>query len=334
MAIVLRIAGFWGFFADLFVSALADDPGPLFRFLGIALLVSALVFSYIHHVLFGNSPPEWPRGLPSPRSLWEGFYAPTVMLLSSLAIIIIFVPFLPLDSCFYQNPKQLNYCMQMRQAEFANYQFWLTHIGPAIWWLCAAYLYQVEFLVRRHLTRQFKPAIHRQASKKPADTTDIELDRLRGEMGLARVKKGKANPPQTAKPAPSYSQKLPKVSKIALVSLLVMLGVAGSWGLAKLPEIRQAISVPAASPPPAGTPSPQPDAFRKAVNKATIAAQLTQSAKSKLDWNLVAGQWREAIALMEAVPASSPNYALAQKKAGEYQSNLEYAQKAAGTRPQ
>jgi hypothetical protein len=90
-----------------------------------------------------------------------------------------------------------------------------------------------------------------------------------------------------------------------------------------LPEIRQAISVPAASPPPAGTPSPQPDAFREAVNKATIAAQLTQSAKSKQDWNLVAGQWGEAIALMEAVPASSPNYALDQKKAGEYQSNLE-----------
>jgi hypothetical protein len=37
---------------------------------------------------------------------------------------------------------------------------------------------------------------------------------------------------------------------------------------------------------------------------------------------------------MEAVPASSPNYALAQKKAAEYQSNLEYAEKAAATRPQ
>jgi hypothetical protein len=110
--------------------------------------------------------------------------------------------------------------------------------------------------------------------------------------------------------------------------------------VAKLPEIQQVtlISVPAAFSPAAGTPSPdsspQPDTFREAVNRATIAAQLTQSAKSKQDWNLVAGQWREAIALMGAVPASSPNHALAQKKAAEYQSNLEYAQKAAATRPQ
>jgi hypothetical protein len=258
------------------------------------------------------------------------------MLLSSLAIIIIFVPFLPLDSCYYQNPRQLDLCLQMRQTEFANYEFYISNLAPAIWWLCAAYLYQVEFLVRQHLTRKSKPALHRQASKKPVDTTDAELDRLRGEMGLTRVKKGKANPPQTVKPTPSYSQKLPKLSKIAVISLLVILGAAGSWGVAKWPESSKL--VPAASRPTVGTASPhsspQPDAFREAVNKATIAAQLTQSAKTKLDWNLVAGQWREAIALMEAVPASSANYALAQKKAGEYQSNLEYAQKAAATRPE
>lgn len=69
MAIVLRIAGFWGFFAGLFVSALADDPGPLLKFLGIALLVSALVFSYIHHVLFGNSPSRMAKRVAQPQKL-------------------------------------------------------------------------------------------------------------------------------------------------------------------------------------------------------------------------------------------------------------------------
>ncbi len=34
--------------------------------------------------------------------------------------------------------------------------------------------------------------------------------------------------------------------------------------------------------------------------------------------------WQEAIALMKAVPKSSPNYALAQKKVAEYQRSLAY----------
>ncbi len=77
------------------------------------------------------------------------------------------------------------------------------------------------------------------------------------------------------------------------------------------------------------TPSSQSDPFRLAVNKAMSAANLTQSAKSKQDWNLVANQWQEAIALMKTIPASSPNYAVAQKKVGEYQKNLDYASSAA-----
>lgn len=96
---------------------------------------------------------------------------------------------------------------------------------------------------------------------------------------------------------------------------------------------------PVASPSPASpvsppAASPVADPFREAVNRATSAAQLTQTAKTRQEWETVAAQWREAIALMQAVPTDSPNYATAQDRAGAYQKNLAYAEQAAASRPQ
>lgn len=73
--------------------------------------------------------------------------------------------------------------------------------------------------------------------------------------------------------------------------------------------------------------SSQTDSFRDATNKAMEAANLTQTAQTSEEWSQVADTWQQAINLMKAVSESSPNYNLAQSKAVEYQSNLEYAQK-------
>lgn len=72
-------------------------------------------------------------------------------------------------------------------------------------------------------------------------------------------------------------------------------------------------------------PSPQTDPFQDANDKAIGAATVSQSAQSKYDWEIVLGMWSEAIILMKAVPKSSSNYALAQKKLAEYQRNLAVA---------
>jgi hypothetical protein len=128
-----------------------------------------------------------------------------------------------------------------------------------------------------------------------------------------------------------------KLAKKLLIILLIPLGIAGVYLFSKLPELKETIPVPVASQAPLVTPtpinsaspansSPQPDSFREAVNKATSAATITQSAKSKDDWNLVASQWQEAIALMKAVPSSHPYYTVAQQKSIDYQRNLDYAQ--------
>lgn len=70
----------------------------------------------------------------------------------------------------------------------------------------------------------------------------------------------------------------------------------------------------------------QSESFRRAVNRAMSAAELTQTATSRDEWRTVAMWWQESIDLMKMVPVTSPNYSVAQEKVMEYGHNLEYAQ--------
>jgi hypothetical protein len=92
-------------------------------------------------------------------------------------------------------------------------------------------------------------------------------------------------------------------------------------------------AVEAAAPPttaPADPPSAsEPDRFSEAVNAASSAFQLGQSARSQDDWRLVAQRWRQAVELLTTVPESSPNHATAQTKIAEYRRNLTYAEQQA-----
>jgi predicted aspartyl protease len=119
------------------------------------------------------------------------------------------------------------------------------------------------------------------------------------------------------------------------------------------PESPVATPVPA-SPSPAESPSPKPTAspgnkatkttktqanksltakepekpltksanYERAIDIAMGASNISKSAVSRDDWNLVASQWQQAISWMKAVPASSSQHATAQKKVSEYQGFL------------
>ncbi len=73
---------------------------------------------------------------------------------------------------------------------------------------------------------------------------------------------------------------------------------------------------------------PVADPFHDAVNKAMSAAELTQTAKTKAQWNTVITNWQQSISLMKAVPKTNRHYKVAQQKAVEYQSKKNYAQEA------
>lgn len=79
---------------------------------------------------------------------------------------------------------------------------------------------------------------------------------------------------------------------------------------------------------PVPEPAP-PDYFQQAIERATSAVNITQRAQSQDDWRLAINRWQQAIALLQAVPQASANYAQAQTKITEYQQNLSYAEQQA-----
>jgi hypothetical protein len=83
---------------------------------------------------------------------------------------------------------------------------------------------------------------------------------------------------------------------------------------------------PPPSPAPPTVPAPSATPFRDAVNRATLAANLTQTATTRQNWQEVANLWEEAANLMGQVPPTDPNYATAQQRVGQYQQNRTYAQ--------
>ncbi|HEY9614962.1 retropepsin-like aspartic protease [Allocoleopsis sp.] len=80
---------------------------------------------------------------------------------------------------------------------------------------------------------------------------------------------------------------------------------------------------PAASPP---VKQPQPssgsDSYQQAIDIATGAVTISQSAQGRADWSLVANHWQKSINLLKAVPASNRYYKTAQKKVTEYKGYL------------
>ncbi len=78
----------------------------------------------------------------------------------------------------------------------------------------------------------------------------------------------------------------------------------------------------------------QPDLFRNAVNRASSAVAIGQSAQSQDDWQLAANRWQQALDLLNQIPADHPRHSEAQQKIQEYQANLQAAQSRADQPPQ
>ena len=113
-----------------------------------------------------------------------------------------------------------------------------------------------------------------------------------------------------------------------LLSLLMITIVVGFWGVVYILGFdgQRPSPVPTTQPQ-VVSPQPQQDSFQQAVNQATEAANLTQTAKTAQEWETVASLWLKAIENMAAVPESSPKYQVAQQKAAQYRQGLAYAQK-------
>ncbi|MBE9004115.1 retroviral-like aspartic protease family protein [Fortiea sp. LEGE XX443] len=144
---------------------------------------------------------------------------------------------------------------------------------------------------------------------------------------------------------------LSRTTLIFLSSALAVLGVACSEDKQTTETVSNQQSVvtddlsvqssvesadPATSPEPEALPPSElePSSFELGLDKAAGAVSISQSAQSFQDWNLVAHQFQEAIALMEQVSRQSPNFVSAQGKITEYKRQVKYALQKANPSPQ
>ncbi len=285
--IIVRIFGFWGVFFAGVLSLISDNPILFLQILGVSLLGSCLVLSYVYHLIDFKKPSNSPRWFPRPVKLWEGVYAPIVLVISVIVVIILCFPFVPLNECTLSSASQSSYCRRV----LSRYSDELGVYATVIWLLSISYLYQIEYLLRIHFP--FKKFLKLTVISLVTvfTITNIQFtlkywDYIYGAFTAFM-------PPQTTATKPIET--IPTVTQPAI----------------KAPEIKKI------------------DPFQEAINQATTAAILTQSAQSKLEWETVANHWEKALELMKEIPSTHANYQVAQDRVIQYQKNLEYAQLAA-----
>lgn len=138
---------------------------------------------------------------------------------------------------------------------------------------------------------------------------------------------------------------------IALSGILALGSVACNSDTPSNPSSQQVRQVPKAQDPPSPVPPRRPppavkdvsqgkqnppatsDTYAQAVDIASGALNISQSAVCQDDWKLVAKYWQQAINLLKEVPASSPNQANAKQKLPLYQRYLATAQTKAAPPP-
>lgn len=178
---------YWGLPVSLILSKPQQDSTPVIAFLiAVYFVIPISLISCIHYILFGKSRPRW---LPKLKSMWVGIYSWIVINLSTFISFGIVIPFI--DPYLHSYYKYGNFGFTDTEAS------WLS----AIWLITATYLYQTEYLLRRWLTANSKRVTRSSVSNKSVfnnsalSDIDIELNRLRGDMGFYKMKgKGKSKP--------------------------------------------------------------------------------------------------------------------------------------------
>jgi hypothetical protein len=326
------------------IATIVKSPA-LFGVSGILALLSPIAaMAFAHHFfhLFINQffpsiqAPEIGKlqGLrPGLISWWEGLYGWLAIVLATLITTSLCIIFVPLFNLSYNN---INFD-DNRLPETLQTMLVIS------WIFSTAFIYQIEYLMRQRLISAY--SINNRAANISSNldlNSEIELDRLRGDIGITQMK-GTVKPKNQS--GSKNWRKHQNPSKKILITFSIFLVAAGSFWLGKWSESREIIPLPAVSIAPSPVlsepidvipsvttseaPEAQLETFQQAVNKAMSAAKLTQTAQFKADWNTIVSQWQEAIALMKAVPIESENYQVAQKKSVEYQSNLTYAKQRA-----
>jgi hypothetical protein len=268
------------------------------------------------------------------HSLWEGFYGIFVFGVSWLIIFCI-IWGLAVFHCqsYYNNhlTEYINECSARSIKETMNaivyfiqhpwdynYRYRYFYYGYSynyelsasmlfgLWVIFSAYLYQVEYVIRKKVTlNQIKQVIFLVilafGLTQIIHFINMKSAEYKESLTIVSSPKITPNPTNTLTP-PVTETPTPPVTETAK------------------PPVTETAKLPVTE-----TPKIEYDPFREAVNKATKAAEMTQTAKTSEQWNLVASEWQQAISLMKDVPLSNSHYEVAQKKISEYEKYLDHA---------
>jgi hypothetical protein len=323
VALIRRSSGL-----DSNLAKLSDNP-ELFTMLVILVAILPIpAIAFFHHFFIGRLIPAIPgegtinvKGfLPGFISWWESLYSWLVFVLSTLIAILLSTPFLPLF--------KLNYETIVDSTPHKNIQA----IFAIFWILSAAIFYQIEYSFKSHLIFADLISGESESEKTINDApADIKTDDTQpNKTDATETQKTEQVPTNKVKVVDWVVKyrKLPKrvftLSLISIIALWVYL-------FANLPQVKQTMSSASIylEKPSAVTFDPRSqtkdNTFDRAISKGKIAAQLTRSAQTKDEWQIVLNRWEQAIRLLENVPLSSPNYPMAQQKIIQYQIHREFA---------
>lgn len=191
---LISVLGLWGSFGTILGGSTGDIPLPgvpvLLAIAALVLLLPTTILAYVYHVFtlimdVKSISAQHPRGFPTWRSWREGLTGVVVMGLS-LTISVLVV--------FWYRPDLILDADGMTQSDREAFVTFVT----SIWLISAAYLYQWDYLVRKKRARKAKSrksistatAIEKKSPiSPPVNEIDIELNKLRGEMGIHQIKK-------------------------------------------------------------------------------------------------------------------------------------------------
>ena len=333
----------------LYLATLADRQ-ELLTVLLILLLISPIpAIALFHHFFLSRFIPAIPgekfnktQGfVPGLISWWESLYSWLVIVLSTLIATVFCTPLLPLFKLNYKTIISTD--SQLHQ----NIQV----IFALVWLLGAAIFYQIEYLVKLRLVFGDSVSSKPESANSNA-STNFAPESMGSEIGVTQVQT--TDKPASKKPNVfEFVAKQRNLPKKIFTIILIPLVALWVYLFAKLPEVRQTISAnPALENPSSAiselvttksklpdlppkndlatkskTPDspPKNDNFELAVKKGKRAVKLTKTAQSHDEWKIVQNKWKDAIELLETVPTSSPNYALAQQKIIQYQGHLDFA---------
>jgi hypothetical protein len=121
--------------------------GVVILFSTFGSILAFVPYAYAYSFLLGDSPKQWPKNLPSPKSLAEamfGLSALTISLSIGVGVSLLFVRLSGRHSLYF----------------YSNYSFYnqeeAATIGAIVWFVSAAYLYQAKILTWRGMMAELK----------------------------------------------------------------------------------------------------------------------------------------------------------------------------------